>query len=92
MFHPVRVSTAEQLQTLLHQIIKRIMKLLTRLGYLVEEQDMLFLAETYTDVAMAPLQSAACITFNFDAGRSLNRNPALSDDVTAAGSDFCRTV
>ena len=59
VFHPVRAPTAEQLQTLLHQIIKRVMKLLTRLGYLVEEQDMLFLAETDTDAAMAPLQSAS---------------------------------
>ena len=40
LFHPVRAPTAEQLQTLLHQIIKRVMKLLTRLGYLVEEQGM----------------------------------------------------
>ncbi|MCP3882438.1 MAG: IS91 family transposase, partial [Sulfitobacter sp.] len=60
VFHPVRAPTAEQLQTLLHQIIQRVMKLLTRLGYLVEEQDRVFMAETETDAAMAPLQSAAC--------------------------------
>ena len=36
------------------------MKLLTRLGYLVEEQDMTFMAETETDAALGPLQSAAC--------------------------------
>ena len=57
VFHPVRAPTAEQLQTLLHQIIQRVMKLLTRLGYLVEEQDRIFMAETETDAAMAPLQS-----------------------------------
>jgi hypothetical protein len=60
VFHPVRAPTAEQLQTLLNQIIKRVMKLLTRLGYLVEEQDMIFMAETETDTALGPLQSAAC--------------------------------
>ncbi len=60
VFHPVRAPTAEQLQTLLHQIIKRIMKLLTRLGYLVEEQDMVFMAETETDTALGALHSAAC--------------------------------
>jgi CheY-like chemotaxis protein len=48
VFHPVRAPTAEQLQALLNQIIKRAMKLLTRLGYLVEEQDMVFMAETDT--------------------------------------------
>ena len=57
VFHPVRAPTAEQLQTLLHQIIQRVMKLLTRLGYLVEEQDRIFMVETETDAAMAPLQS-----------------------------------
>ena len=60
MFHPVRAPSAEQLQTLLHQIIKRVMKLLTRLGYLIEEQDMIFMAQTETDTALGPLQSAAC--------------------------------
>jgi len=72
VFHPVRVPTAEQLQTLLNQIIKRVMKLLTRLGYLVEEQDRLFLAET--DAAMAPLHSAACtyrIAFGPRAGQKV---------------------
>ena len=34
------------------------MRLLTRLGYLVEDQDMVFLAET--DTALGPLHSAAC--------------------------------
>jgi hypothetical protein len=48
MFLPVRVSTAEQLDTLLHEIIKRVMKSLARLGYLLEEHDRLFLAETDT--------------------------------------------
>jgi hypothetical protein len=45
---------------LLSQIITRVMKLLTLQGYLVEEQDRLFMAETDTNTAMAPLQSAAC--------------------------------
>ncbi len=38
VFHRVRNPTTEELQTLLGRIIKRIMKLLTRQGYLVEEQ------------------------------------------------------
>ena len=38
VFHPVRAPTAEQLQALLIRMIKRLMRLLTRKGYLVEEQ------------------------------------------------------
>ncbi len=38
VFHPVRAPSVEQLHILLHQIIKRVMKLLTRRGYLIEEQ------------------------------------------------------
>ncbi len=36
------------------------MKLLTRQGYLVEEQNMIYMAESETDTALAPLQSASC--------------------------------
>jgi hypothetical protein len=60
VFYRVRNPTTEELQALLGRIIKRIMKLLTRQGYLVEEQNMIYMAETDTDTAMAPLQSAAC--------------------------------
>jgi hypothetical protein len=60
VFHSVRAPTAEQLQALLTRIIKCIMTLLTRKGYLVEEPGMTYLAETDPDLALAPLQSAAC--------------------------------
>ena len=60
MFHPVKAPTAEQLHTLLHRIIQRTMKCLTRQGYLIEEQGMTCLADAETDIAMARLQSAAC--------------------------------
>ena len=74
-FQPVRAPTTEQLHTLLNQIIKRTMKLLssgtgmyrlrtkgwTRLDYLIEEEGMTYMAETdESDNAMSPLQSAAC--------------------------------
>jgi hypothetical protein len=52
--------SAKPLQTLLSQIVKRILRLLTRQGYLIEEQGMTYLAETDSDLALAPLQSAAC--------------------------------
>jgi len=50
------------------------MNLLTRRGYLIAEQDMLYLAETDTHTAMAPLQSAACtyrIAFGPRAGQKV---------------------
>jgi hypothetical protein len=59
---------------LLHQIIKRVMKLLTRRGYLIEEQGMVYLAETNSSTAMTPLQSAACtyhIAFGPRAGQKV---------------------
>jgi hypothetical protein len=59
-FHGVRTPTAEQLQTLLDQIIQRIMKALTRHGALIEEEGMTFLADMEADTALASLQSAAC--------------------------------
>jgi len=74
VFHPVKAPTPKQLQTLLNQIIKRIMKCLTRRGYLIEEQGMTYLAETDADSALAPLQSAACtyrIAFGPRAGQKV---------------------
>ena len=50
------------------------MKLLTRRGYLIEEQDMIYMAETETHTAMAPLQLAACtyrIAFGPRAGQKV---------------------
>jgi hypothetical protein len=59
-FHGVRTPTSEQLQTLLDQIIQRIMKALTRHGALIEEEGMTFLADLEADTALALLQSVAC--------------------------------
>ena len=42
------------------RIIQRILKLLTRTGYLIEEQGMRSLAEAESDRALTPLQAAAC--------------------------------
>jgi len=48
------------LQSLLSQIIKRIMKALTRNGALIVEERMSYLAEMETNVVLASLHSAAC--------------------------------
>jgi hypothetical protein len=60
VFHAVRPPTAEELQALLSWIIRRIMQLLTRKSYLIEEQGMTYLTETDRDPALGFLQAAAC--------------------------------
>ncbi len=60
VFHPVRAPTPAQLQALLTRLIKRLMRLLTRQGYLVEEQGMTYLADPNPESALTPLQAAAC--------------------------------
>ncbi len=54
--------SSAQLQTLLHKIIRRILKLLTRLGHLTEEDGIVYLARTDStdpDNVLAPLQAAS---------------------------------
>jgi len=41
-------------------MIQRILKLLSRIGYLIEVQGMRYLAEAESDRALMPLQVAAC--------------------------------
>jgi hypothetical protein len=60
VFHEVRAPTAAELQSLLSRIIKRLMRLLTREGSLIEEQGMTCLAATSPDLALGSLQAAAC--------------------------------
>jgi hypothetical protein len=62
VFTPAQAPNHEQLQTLLNKIIGRILKLLTRLGYLIEEDCLISLAHSENldpDNVMAPLQAAA---------------------------------
>ncbi len=62
-FVKVPALTDEAVQTLLHQIITRVMKLLTRRGVLVEEQGETYLADDDSDSdearALKRLQNAA---------------------------------
>jgi hypothetical protein len=65
----------EQLQTLLNKIIHRILKLLTRLGHLIEEDGITYLARSENidpDNVMAPLQAAAS-TWRIAAGPRAGR-------------------
>ncbi len=61
LFQVVPPPTEEQLQKLLHQIMQRLMKSLTRQGFLTEEAGMLSLKETDDiDPSLVPLHSASC--------------------------------
>ena len=50
----LRAHTAEELQVLLTRIIKRLLKFLTRKGYLIEEQGMTYLGDTGPETALGP--------------------------------------
>ena len=60
VFHEARAPTGDELQALLAKIIRRILKCLTRQGYLIEEEGMSYLADTDADHALTPLQAASC--------------------------------
>jgi Putative transposase len=62
VFIEVPAPNHGQLQTLLDKIIRRILRLLTRLGHLIEEDGITYLARSDNidpDEVMAPLQAAA---------------------------------
>jgi hypothetical protein len=60
VFHEAAAPTVEELEVLLAKIITRTMRILTRLGALIEEPDRTYLAETATDGALTPLQATSC--------------------------------
>ena len=77
-FVEVTAPTGEALQTVLHKIITRWMKLLTRRGVLLEEEGSTYLADNDGDSdearALRPLQAAACtcrIAFGPRAGQKM---------------------
>ena len=72
VFHAARAPTSVQLQALLSRIIKRLMRLLTRKGYLIEEQGMTYLADSDPEAALGP-RSRPCPY------RFLARSPTTRD-------------
>ena len=61
VFQAVPAPIAEQLEKLLTRIIKRVLRVLTRKGALIEEAaGTPYLADTDGDPALAPLHAAAC--------------------------------
>ena len=60
MFREARAPTTAELEGLLEKIITRLMRMLTRLGYLVEEEGMSYLADIDADNPLRSLQAASC--------------------------------
>jgi hypothetical protein len=61
VFHEAAApSSTDELEALLLKIITRTMRLLTRLGALIEEPERTYLAETDSDGALKSLQAASC--------------------------------
>jgi putative transposase len=60
VFHEAVAPSTDELEAVLLKIITRIMRLLTRLGFVIEEPDRTYLAETATDGALTSLQAASC--------------------------------
>ena len=61
VFQEARAPSRDELQGLLARIITRLMKMLTRRGYLVEEEGMTYIADRDADNPLASLQAASCI-------------------------------
>ncbi|MGH8532689.1 MAG: transposase, partial [Gammaproteobacteria bacterium] len=92
VFHPVRAPTPGELQTLLNRIIKRLMRLLTRQGYLIEEPGMTYLGDTDPEAALAPLQAAACtyrIAFGPRAGQKVLTLQTLPSQAAPPTGERC---
>ena len=86
-FVEASAPTDEALQTVLHKIITRMMKLLTRRGVLVEEQGSTYMADNdgNSDEArvLRPLQAAACAYRNAFCPRAGQKVPTLQGATTS---------
>ena len=60
VFQAARAPSRDELAALLEKIIARLLKMLTRLGYLIEEQGMTYMADMDADNPLASLQTASC--------------------------------
>jgi len=60
VFHEAAPPSTDELEAVLCKIITRTMRILTRLGALVEEPERIYLAEADSDGALRSLQAASC--------------------------------
>jgi hypothetical protein len=93
VFQEARAPTRDELHGLLERIIVRLMKMLTRQGYLIEQQGMIYLADIGPDNPLKPLQAAACtyrIAFGPRAGQKvLSLRTVAGRDEKASASGLC---
>lgn len=91
VFVEVPAPTDEALQTVLHKIITRMMKLLARKGVLVEEQGQTYMADDDADSdearVLRPLQAAAC-TYRIAFGPRAGQKALTVQGVMPRQKDF----
>ena len=73
VFYEAAPPSTDELEAVLLKIITRTMRILTRLGAVIEEPGQIYLAETNTDGALGALQAASC-TYRIALGHELGRN------------------
>ena len=94
-FVEVPAPTDEALQAVLHKIITRTMKLLTRRGLLIEEKGQAYLADTDGDSdearVLRPLQAAAC-TYRIAFGPRAGQKVLTLQGAMPRETDFKQTL
>ena len=92
VFHEVAAPTIEELHALLAKIITRIMRWLTKQGFLIEEQDRTYLAEADRESALLPLQAASCtyrIALGPRAGQKVLSLQSVASPDKSSTPDLC---
>jgi len=87
VFYEAAAPSTDELEAVLLKIITRTMRILTRLGVVIEEPEPSYLAETDTDGALRVLQDASCtyrIALGPRAGQKLLSLQSLPSQVTAS--------
>src|SRR5499425_1725190 len=91
VFYEAAAPSTDELEAVLLKIITRTMRVLTRLGALIEEPDQTYLAETDTDGALKSLQAASCtyrIALGPRAGQKVLSLQSLPSAVTASAPEL----
>ncbi len=95
VFMEVPAPTDDAVQTVLHKIITRLMKLLTRKGVLVEEQGSTYMADDDADSdearVLRPLQAAAC-TYRIAFGPRAGQKVLTLQGAMPRDTDFKQTL
>ena len=87
VFYEAAAPSTDELEAVLLKIITRTMRILTRLGVVIEEPERSYLAETDTDGALRVLQAASCtyrIALGPRAGQKLLSLQSLPGQVMAS--------